>query len=263
MDENKKDVVKDVVKMERIIRKTLELGKIKKHYVDILVSHELEYQEAFTSQTYDKRVNYEIYEALGDPIAGAFLLWYFYRTFPQLDCPGGVRTLTRLKNNYASKRTFSEIADKLGFWPYIRASPEEKAAERESLLEDVFEAFLGVTTKILDNELGIGVGYAVCYDILAAIFNEIPISLEYEDLYDAKSRLKELFDVSPFLGTLKYEDAPTVTTIYRITNGQKIQMAQGTGKTKSDRQQGAAKIAIDELEKQGYTRKDPYKLVCE
>ena len=47
---------------------------------------------------------------------------------------------------------------------------------------------------MLDKAFRTGVGYAIVYDILTDIFNEMPMSLAYEDLYDAKTRLKETFD---------------------------------------------------------------------
>jgi hypothetical protein len=40
-----------------------------------------------------------------------------------------------------------------------------------------------------------GVGYAIVYTILKSIFDNMNISLKYEDLYDAKTRLKELCDM--------------------------------------------------------------------
>jgi|SRR5579864_1270487 dsRNA-specific ribonuclease len=252
-------------KMQSLLTKTLGLAKIKQHYVNVLLRHEDDYVQAFTAKSANANVNYEIFEMLGDSVANAFLTWYFFRRFPQLNCPEGVKVLARLKINYASKRSFASIADKLGFWPFINASKEAKDADPSSLLEDVFEAFVGVTTMILDNEYSVGVGFGIVYDLLAAIFDDLPISLEYEDLYDAKTRLKELFDANQStLGKLEYNDEATSTTIYRVPiSGPKIKLGYGTGRTKAERQQMAAKIGLDLMEREGYTRKNPYALICE
>lgn len=130
---------------------------------------------------------------------------YFYDRFPQLNCPAGVAVIARLKIVYASKNSFQDIAEKLGFWPYIKASQNEKDQKRKSLLEDVFEAFIGATQQILDDEYELGFGFTIVCRILKGIFDEIPISLEYEELYDAKTRLKEYFDANQGIGKLDSE----------------------------------------------------------
>ena len=98
-------------------------------------------------------------------------------------------------------------------------------------MEDALEAFVGVTEYLIDSELRQSVGYAIVYDILASIFDDMTISLKYEKLYDSKTRLKELFDVyGEQLGVLKYiekkTDMITTSNVYRVVGGrgpQKIQ----------------------------------------
>jgi dsRNA-specific ribonuclease len=249
--------------MNVILKKTFALAKLKPHYVNLLLSHEDEYEQAFTSDSFDPNRNYQIYEFLGDGVANAFLVWYFYRRFPQLDCSDGVKILARLKINFGAKKSFASIADRLGFWPYIRASDEEKAIERESLLEDVFEAFVGLTTKLLDDEFEIGVGYGIVYEILKEIFDEMDVSLEHEDLYDAKTRLKELFDAVPALGKVKYEATATKVVVYRIQGSNKVYLGEGEGRLKGDREQRAAEQALELLRNEGYVKRKPGALFCE
>lgn len=240
------DIKTDTFKMNEVITRVLSLAKLKPEYVDILLAHESEYEKAFTAKSYDMEENYEIYELLGDGIANSFLSWYFIRRFPNLDCADGLKILARLKINYASKRSFSEIAESFGFWEYIRASDEQKLTYKSSLLEDVFEAFIGVTVSILDNEFMVGVGYGIAYAILEAIFNRLNISLEYEDLYDPKTRLKEVFDSARgAFGNLVYEDQARSSSVFRVQNGKKIFMGEGRElPQKIDRQQEAARQAL-------------------
>jgi len=251
--------------MQAVIVKTLRAAQLKPHYVDLLLSRQDLYEQAFTSKSYDPKINYEVFEHLGDASANSFVPWYFFRRFPQFNCTEGVQVLARLKINYSSKQTFSSIAEKLGFWPHIRASAAEKQSSRKALLEDVFEAFIGVTIYILDEEFAVGVGFNVVYDILKSIYDEMPISLKFEDLYDAKTRLKELFDkYGAQLGQLIYEDANRSLTIYRKTqNGQKIVLGTATGNKKDVREQLAAQQALNLLEKDNFTRKTSFALVCE
>lgn len=237
-----------------LINSLIIKGQLAPKYNNVLLDNILLYQQAFTSASYDEHDNYEMYEQLGDATANKFLVWYFYRRFPQLANPKGIKIVARLKTNYSSKNAFAKIAESIGFWPHIRASPQQKEIDKKSLLEDVFEAFIGVTETILDNFFQVGVGYAIVQRILTAIFDTIDISLRYEDLYDAKSRLKELFDINKQLGVLLYEYKPKEATIYRLKDGKKIFMATGAGNLKSDAQQVAAQKTLDLLAKQGYVR---------
>ena len=203
-----------------------------------------------------------------------------YEKFPQLDCAEGVKVVARLRINYGAKQSFSEIARKLGFWPFISATNDLRQRKMKPLLEDVFEAFLGATERILDKKKRIGVGYAIVYDILATIFDDMDISLRYEDLYDPKTRLKELFDVhEESLGSLIYkerkEDMITFSSVYRvqgckyqqrldgtinkkkIIGGKEIKIGEGFASLKTDAQQNAASYALGNLKKQGWSKPAP------
>jgi dsRNA-specific ribonuclease len=207
---------------KHFLRNILVTGNIKDRYIDILLNDKniIQYSNAFTSSSVDKKNNYEIYEQLGDLSANKFIVTYMYKRFPQLYCTEGVKVTARLRINYGSQHTFSRIAEDLNFWNFITMTHEErnnihesrttddqkkrKVATKKSLLEDCFEAFIGVTEKLMDDEFQIGVGYSIVYDILKHIFDKIDISLKYTDLFDAKTRLKEVFDVTPSLTDLSY-----------------------------------------------------------
>jgi dsRNA-specific ribonuclease len=243
-----------------LIKSLIIKGQLAPKYNDVLLNNIALYQQAFTSESYDEEVNYEMYEQLGDSTANKFLVWYFYRRFPQLANPKGVKIVARLKTNYSSKNSFAKIAENLGFWKFIRASEQKKETDKKSLLEDVFEAFVGVTETILDNYFQIGVGYVIVQRILTDIFDKIDISLRYEDLYDSKTRLKELFDINKQLGTLIYEYKPKEATVYRQKDNRKIFLATGHGNIKSEAQQSAAQKALDILAKEGFTRVVDYSM---
>lgn len=246
-----------------LLRKVLTRANLKPQYLNLLLSRVDLYQHAFTSESYDAKYNYEIYELLGDASVNKFLVWYFYRRFPQLHCSGSVKVLSRLKINYASKVILSQIADKLGFWPYIRATNDEREKAKKSLLEDVFEAFIGLTELIVDEYFAVGVGYVVVNDILTSILDTMPISLQFEDLYDAKTRLKELFDANRQLGKLVYDDFQTTTVLYQIVDGIKKKMAESYGAQKAGRHQEVSKTVLESLAKQGISRTVNYNLFCE
>jgi len=265
-----------------LIISVLKKGNLKKKYRDMLTDDASMniYASAFTSELVDPVNNYQVLEQVGDLTGNKFIVNYMYEKFPQLDCAEGVKVVARLRINYGAKQSFSEIARKLGFWPFISSTNDLRQRKMKPLLEDVFEAFLGATERILDKKKRIGVGYAIVYDILATIFDEMDISLRYEDLYDPKTRLKELFDVhEDSLGPLIYkerkEDMITFSSVYRvegvkyqerpdgtlnkkkIIGGREIKFGEGFASLKTDAQQNAAASGLEALKKQGWSKLTP------
>ena len=197
---------------KNLITSLLKKGKLKDKYIEILTNENSmkQYGFAFTAESrVHPEENYERYEQIGDAGAGHFMASYFFRRFPQLECSAGNKVVSRLRINYGAKKSFSNIASELGFWEFITCPEDGNLPKRKyrkshmkDLLEDVFEAFIGCTEHLLDKEFRQGVGYAIIYDILSNFFDKISISLEYEDLVDAKSRLKETFDLKWIAGEL-------------------------------------------------------------
>jgi dsRNA-specific ribonuclease len=164
------------------------------------------YSHAFTHKSIHPENNYEYYEWMGDSTANNCVCWYLTTRFPQLKKPKAVKILARLKINLGSKKTFYELSQKLGFWDYISAGEEQikrngefttiivKQVKKKDLLEDTLEAFIGVTQTLIDTHLKEGAGFRFCYNFIKRLYDETDISLAYTDLYDAKTRLKEMFD---------------------------------------------------------------------
>ncbi len=276
-----------------LIEKILKKSNLKDKYIKLLISENSmkAYANAFTSKEVDPSNNYEVYEQLGDVTGGKFIVWYMYRRFPQLRCAKGVKVVARLKINYGAKKSFYKIAENLGFWPFISATEEERTRRLKPLLEDVFEAFLGVTEELIDEQIKQGVGYVIVYDILKSIFDDMKISLKYNDLFDAKTRLKELFDkfgsvrsilaeatLPEELGYLHYEedikrraDNIKYVVVYRIVGGtierrgkQKnirggkyIKLGEGSAAKMTDAEQKASDRALVYLQNQGYYKAPP------
>lgn len=271
---------------KELIGSVLMRGGLKNKYVKILTDDEAMkiYGCAFTSELVDPENNYQVLEQVGDLTGNKFIVNYMYERFPQLDCSEGVKVVARLRINYGAKESFCEIARKLGFWPFISATNDLRQRKMKPLLEDVFEAFIGATERILDKRRRVGVGYAIVHDILTSIFNDMDISLRYEDLYDAKTRLKELFDLhESTIGPLVYKedkrDQITFSTAFyvkggkyqekidgngnvtinkkKIIGGKYIKIGEGSAALKSDAQQNAAIVALDTLNNQGWSKTVP------
>jgi len=251
-------------KFKEFIKKLVSLGGVNKKYVELLTNDESMkiYSSVFTSELVDSLNNYQVFEQLGDVSANQIIVKYMYTRFPQLMCTEGVKIVARLRIIYGAKQTFSEFARGLGFWEFISAPNEQRQRMMKPLLEDTFEAFLGATEHIIEINMRVGVGYAIIYDILASILDGIDISLEYQDLYDSKTRLKELFDSDRSLGSLVYEEEKkekiTVSKVYKVVSStQRVKIGEGSASLKSDAQQNASTNALITLASKGISKPIP------
>ena len=248
-----------------LIRSVITKGNLKQKYIEPLLNEEnMEiFSQVFTHKSVytDTRpnYNYEVYEQLGDVSANKFIVWYMYKRFPQLNCLEGVKIVARLRINYGAKQSFYRIAENLGFWSFISASVEKRNTKMKNLLEDVFESFIGAIEHIIDNIFMVGVGYSIVYSILKNIFDEKIISLSYNNLYDSKTKLKELFDFMPSLGKLQYINKKiftqegisiNCTEIYRNS----IKIGEGSASLKNNAEQNASTNALELLKNEGYSK---------
>jgi dsRNA-specific ribonuclease len=253
------------------VRQILSLSSIKRKYIDKMTEEDgmKLYEQVFTHSSVHE-TNYEWLEILGDATLNKCVVWYINERFPQLHNADGVKVIARLKINMVSKTNFSEIAEKLGFASFIRINEENVKANKiisiKSLLEDVLEAFFGATEMLIDRLVSPGAGYGICYHLFKNIMDPIPISLEYEDLYDPITRLKETFDIyrTQLWGQVRYEShrqeaGGHIVHVYQSdpATGRRALLASAQGDTLDEtKQQGAIK-AIEVLTKKGFRRPIP------
>jgi dsRNA-specific ribonuclease len=253
----------------------LKKSNLKKHLIDYLTNESSIqiYHNAFTHISIDPSNNYEYLEILGDVTCNKSIVWYIKERFPKLQNSEGVKVIARLRINLVSKKNFSLIAEKLGFLNFISYEKEIKENKEKSILEDVFEAFFGATELLIDQLLGVGTGYSVCYRILKSILDDISISLKYEDLYDSITRLKETFDYykqqlpgreCPLIwGNLTYENVKSenkqTVYLYQIDKkiNRKITIAVTEAPLLDEAKQSAASQVLNMLKEHGYQRPIP------
>lgn len=256
-------------KFRRFIRHLLDLSGLKRVYLDRLTDKDgmRVYQEAFTHSSVDSQRNYEWLEILGDATLNKAIVWYVSKRFPILQNPEGVKVIARLKINMVSKKKFSEMATSLGMGDFIQydvtALPAHNSIAIRSILEDVFEAFFGATEWLIDSMVEPGSGYGVCYTILGKILDKTHISLEYNDLYDSVTRLKETFDIyrNRLPGNIRYDSRREeyiqhVTIHHSGPNGNHI-LGYGHAPTLDEARQVAATRAIENLDKKGISKPIP------
>jgi len=259
----------------RFIIGLLKQSQLKTKYIDQMttVEHMEIYNKAFTHVSINTEDNYEFFEILGDATCNKAIVWYIQERFPVLRNTAGVKVIARLRINLVSKKNFSVLADKLGFGDFISCEKEIKEQRGRSILEDVFEAFIGATELLVDKVASPGSGYGICYRFLKNVLDQLPISLRYEDLYDPITRLKETFDFyrstlpgrqCPLIwGSMLFENLKTdqgqTVHLYQIdkaTHRKKL-MSQAEAPLLDDAKQAAALKALQHMEQLGYRRPIP------
>ena len=283
---------------DRLILSLLRKGKLSKAMTKKVYDKEL-FSQMFTHRSVNEQLNYEFHEFLGDLVVNKSIGQYLSRRFPQLRCPEGVRVITRLKINLVSKKVLAEVAESLGFWDFISATMEYRMTKKKPMMEDVFEAIMGMIEQQIDEKcckpdkegrVTSGGGYKVCYNIIQTILDTYPICgglpgadgvqvglLDYLLLVDPKTRLKELFDSRKTeLGKVKYRserDGRLCHTTVFAENGQSnrgmrfsqpMRLGTGTAALQADSQQAAATMGLAFLKKQGITKAMPpfYQKFC-
>lgn len=219
------------------------------------------YKDAFTVG------DYETLEQLGDATVNKFIVQYSYRTFPFLNTKEGVKIVARIRIKYASRQVLSAIADDLGFWGQISLGAEEGPADisehrKRAILEDVFEAYLGATELILDSEFGCGVGYITCYQILKQWYDSLKIDITYENLFDAKTRLKELCDFYSNLSVVYKTEKMAGDTLLKSRITYKMpsigeRSIEAVARTKAEAEQVVATKVIKDLKQYGIEKPVP------
>jgi len=222
---------------------------------------------AFTSKCADEQYNYEPFEQMGDSTIGKFIVWSSYQRFPQLRGKSeAVEIVARMKIELGSKKNLSQIAEDLGMWTFITASEDTRYRSKKPLLEDVFEALIGVFEFIVHdysdpNRIQPGLAYQLVYSLLSTVFEPYILKIDYNILVDAKNRLKGVFDqYKDKLGTdAVYESERVLRNnknifISRVYDASHNFLGEGVASLKKDAEKKASEMAIITLERKGYKK---------
>lgn len=222
---------------------------------------------AFTSSSADEQHNYEPFEQMGDSTIGKFIVWSSYEKFPQLRGKSeAVEIVARMKINLGSKDNLSQIAEDLGMWNFISASEELRHRSKKKLLEDVFEALIGVIEFIIhdysdSNKSQPGLAYQLVYALLSHLFEKYTLRIDYNTLVDSKNRLKGVFDqYKEQLGTEAVYKTERVSKndknifISKVYDKNGNFLGEGAAALKKDAEKKASEMAILTLERKGYKK---------
>ncbi|GKQ42576.1 ribonuclease 3 [Companilactobacillus sp. RD055328] len=189
-----------------------------------------------------KLEDYERLEFLGDAVLEISISEYLFKHFPEM--PEG--NLTRLRSAIVCTASFSKFSRIVGIDKYIQIGKGEErqgARQRDSLLEDVFEAFNGA--------LYLDQGMEKVIEFLNMIVFPRIDAGEFSDRSDNKTLLQE-----------KLQESGSVEIEYRVISEtgneheKKFEIAlvvnnkivsTGTGTSKKKAEEHAAKQALNQM----------------
>ncbi len=207
--------------------------------------HDIEvFETAFTHPSYNADANtkhhdYERLEFLGDSYLDTVVAELSYKAHPEM----GQGLMTKLRSSLVQTKSLANYARKLHFEKYVRVgnSFSTEIIKSDSLLEDVFEAFIGA--MYLDQ------GLLSTRKFIISLFYKDIQSCTVENLTDYKSKLQEAVQAehreSVVYRTIK-EEGPSHDKRFTIqVLFDNIVMGVGVGSTKKEAEQAAARAALE------------------
>lgn len=210
---------------ERFIRDLLaKQARLNPDRIDIIIKNNLDnFLTVFTHKSVDQQNNYEFLEILGDVTVNKIVVQYYLDLYKKEFIGknnggnmGAVAILSRLKISGVQKKTLSDFGNSLGFWNFARVDPSEIKTnkDRQSLIEDMFEAFIGCLETVVDLNFGAHTGHGICYVFMKPLIDTLKISTNYDDLYDSKTKVNEKVHMMNKMIQVKYETRKTSDTRY-------------------------------------------------
>lgn len=205
------------------------------------------FDEALTHPSYnmeshiDKGYDYERLEFLGDSVLRLFSGQYLFEKYPDYD----EGKMTKIRSCIVSDKFLSGVASKLEYYKYIdlgTGEEKDKGRHKESVLACTFEAVLGA--------IYLSDGFNRAKDFVYQVYSEANIT-ETMHYYNAKEILQEYTqglnkDLPEYRITAETGPAHNKTFevgVYYHDN----EIARGSGKTKKEAEQQAARIAVKKL----------------
>ncbi len=212
----------------------------------ILPKNEELYSLAFTHSSYNgmagtRHQDYERLEFLGDAVIGMVVSELCYIYHPDME----QGKLSVLKSQFIRTASEAGYCKKLGLNEYIRvgASFAKDASSNESLLEDVFESFIGAV--YLDQGLG------VCYHLVRNIFEEDIKNASVDLATNPKSYLQECMQAdkkeSVTYKILEESGMGNEKTFTAAVYFESTEIGRGSGKSKKAAETEAARDALAKM----------------
>lgn len=184
-------------------------------------------------------------EFLGDAVLSLLTSHFLYTTYQEY--PEG--TLTNIRSSLVKTQSLADCARELKLGELLKLSHgEEEGGGRSnpSLLADVFEALLGAI--YLDQGIDAARAFVTTY-----VFPKAEIIIKEKRYIDYKSLLQEIVQqdnrVSPTYRVTKSEGPDHAKTFWMEALAGSLALGSGSGKSKQEAEQAAARDALEKLGK--------------
>jgi ribonuclease-3 len=205
-------------------------------------------KEALTHRSFceERYFSYERLEFLGDSVLGLIISQFLYENFPQKT----EGDLTKIKASLVSEITLTQVAQYISLGQYILISKEEEKAggrEKPSIISDAYEALVGAV--FLDG--GLAPARRMIEKHILSRFSQI---VQNETFRNYKGELLEYLQAQgkrlPRYELLEEEgpEHEKKFTIAVFVKGK--EWGRGSGTTKKEAEQNAARMALEKLEEE-------------
>ncbi len=218
--------------------------KLKYKFKDITILEQAFFHTSLVNEKkMDAIASNERLEFLGDAVLQIVVSELLYKKYPNM-LEGD---LSKLRASLVCEQAFAENARELELDKHIKMSKGEtiaKGYERESTLADAFEAVIGAI--FLDSS--IETVKPIVINIVEPKITKDKVSLKN---WDYKTKLQEIiqsYSKIPLVYKIVNEEGPdhAKTFVAEVSHDGEF-LGNGTGRTKKEAEQNAAKVAIDKV----------------
>ncbi len=197
------------------------------------------------NKVHNKKINnYERLEILGDSVVGKIVTEYFYKKYPDFN----EEDINNAKKIIVQNSTMVKASEELHLLDYARlGNGIDLIKGTNKIKEDIFESFIGA--------LYLDQGEQACDDLIKKTIIKYYLNNELDSSTDYKSRIQEIFQSNEYRhgdkkeNKIDYHTTPLPDGRFISTLGfNEIIYGKGTGKTKKQAEQQAAKDAWNKLE---------------
>lgn len=196
---------------------------------------------SYINENHKNHGDLERLEFMGDAVLQLFVSYLIFKEYPELK----EGEMSLIRSRLVRSDSLYDLAKSMNIGEYlILGYGEEKSGgrDRKNILADAFESLMAAI--YLDQ------GYEKSFEVVKGIFLPLVKEIKIDDLLDYKTKLQELVQADK-RKTVEYREvsksgtANDPTYVFEVILDGEIVLAQGTGKSKKEAQQDAAKHALE------------------
>lgn len=193
-----RDLINDIISIINV------RGKFRVTFKELIDNNALELiQRAFRHAETEKYFNYELFEKVGDKTFNKVVTTYAVRKHPEIF--GDViasKKLDEVSKRFHSMYIAPYLLDKLNILKYLEEYNGDvmQGIEENKLKTDLFESFVFLIERLVNDKFGVPFGYDVVYRIVESLLEELPegmrITTSLDENLPKEQQIKEIFEKS-------------------------------------------------------------------